>query len=127
MKKLLSTLALSLSAIMATSAMAAPDHRYDDRRHQASATYKHHDKRWDNPRHHAQWEQKRYDQKRVNPSRDWRVGQNLPRGYDANRYKVSDREARRLPNTGRFQQWYKINGDYVLINERTQRIIRIIG
>ncbi len=44
--------------------------------------YKHQDKRWDNPRHHAQWEQKRYDQKRVNPSRDWRVGQNLPRGYD---------------------------------------------
>ncbi len=82
MKKLLSTLALSLSAIMATSAMAAPDHRYDDRRHQASATYKHHDKRWDNPRHHAQWEQKRYDQKRVNPSRDWRVGQNFPRGYE---------------------------------------------
>ena len=109
MKKLLSTLALSLSAIMATSAMAAPDHRYDDRRHQARATYKHHDKRWDNP------------------SRDWRVGQNLPRGYDANRYKVSDREARRLPNTGRYQQWYKVNGDYVLINERTQRIIRIIG
>ncbi len=32
-----------------------------------------------------------------------------------------------LPNTGRYQQWYKVNGDYVLINERTQRIIRIIG
>lgn len=29
--------------------MAAPHHRYDDRRHQASAAYKHQDKRWDNP------------------------------------------------------------------------------
>ena len=127
MKKALSILALSVTAILTTSAIAAPDHRYDDRRHQASATYKHHSNHWDNQRQHTQWEQKRYNQKRVNPSRDWRVGQNFPRGYEISRNKVSDREARRLPNTGRYQQWYKINGDYVLINERTHRIIRIIG
>ena len=43
-------------------------------------------------------------------------------GYDSSRYHVSDREARRLPNTGRYQQWYKVNGDYVLVNERNNRI-----
>jgi Ni/Co efflux regulator RcnB len=75
--------------------------------------------RWDNDN--------RYQNKRVNPSRDWRSGQTLPRGYDSSRYHVSDREARRLPNTGRYQQWYKVNGDYVLVNERNNRILRIIG
>ena len=121
MKKLLTTLALSLSALIATSAMAAPDHRYDDRQGYNHAQ-SHQDKRWDN---NNRYEQNRYDNKRVNPSRDWRVGQTLPRAYDSSRYKVSDREARRLPNTGRYQQWYKINNDYVLVNDRTDRIIRI--
>ncbi|OTG69563.1 hypothetical protein B9T25_03060 [Acinetobacter sp. ANC 4470] len=113
MKKILTTIALSLSALMATSAMAATDHRYDDQQR-----YNHtQDNRWDN--------NNRYDNKRVNPSRDWRVGQTLPRQYSSSRFQVSDREARRLAKTGRYQQWYKVNGDYVLVNERTNRIIRI--
>ena len=133
MHKFVSTLVLSVSAILATSAaMAAPDHRQDDRRYHAQ----HQDSRWNDNKHSGNWNNNnRYDNRydnnrynsRVNPSRDWRVGQTLPRAYDSSRYKVSDREARRLPNTGRYQQWYKVNGDYVLINERTQRIIRIIG
>ncbi|WP_411691659.1 RcnB family protein [Acinetobacter gandensis] len=127
MHKFVSTLVLSVSAILATSAaMAAPDHRQDDRRYHAQ----HQDSRWNDNKHSGNWNNNnRYDNNRynsrVNPSRDWRVGQTLPRAYDSSRYKVSDREARRLPNTGRYQQWYKINGDYVLVNDRTDRIIRI--
>ncbi len=119
MKKILTTIALSLSALMATSAMAAPQ-QHDDRDHHA-ASYQ--DKRGED---HHRWDQNRYDHKKLNPSRDWRAGQNFPRGFSSSSYKVSDREARRLPNTGRYQQWYKINGDYVLVNERTDRIVRII-
>ena len=120
MKKVLTTIALSLSALVATSAMAAPQH-HDPRYapHKSAPHWNHKDAK--------KWDDRRYNNRGVNPSRDWRVGQNIPRGYYANLYKVSDREARRLPNTGRYQQWYKVNGDYVLINERTQRIIRIIG
>lgn len=118
MKKVLTTIALSLSALMATSAMAAPDHRYDDRQRYNHAP-SHQDNRWDN--------NKRYDNKRVNPSRDWRAGQNFPRVFSSSSYKVSDRDARRLPTTNRYQQWYKVNGDYVLVNERTDRIVRIIN
>ncbi|MGE8559162.1 MULTISPECIES: RcnB family protein [unclassified Acinetobacter] len=118
MKKVLTTIALSLSALMATSAMAAPDHRYDDHQRYNHAP-SHQDKRWDN--------NNRYDNKKVNPSRDWRAGQNFPRVFSSSSYKVSDRDARRLPNTGRYQQWYKVNGDYVLVNERTDRIVRIIN
>lgn len=53
------------------------------------------------------------------------MGQTLPRQYDSSRFHVSDREARRLAKTGRYQQWYKVNGDYVLVNERNNRIVRI--
>ena len=56
-----------------------------------------------------------------------REAKTISRAFDAPRYKVSSREARRLPDTGRYQQWYRINGDYVLVNERNQRILRIIG
>jgi Ni/Co efflux regulator RcnB len=123
MKKVLTTIALSLSALMATSAMAAPDHRYDDHQRYNHAP-SHQDKRWDN---NNRYDHNRYDNKRVNPSRDWRAGQSFPRVFSSSSYKVSDRDARRLPNTGRYQQWYKVNGDYVLVNERTDRIVRIIN
>lgn len=108
MKKIITTIALSLSALMATSAMAASDHRYDDQQ-----------------RYNNHYDHDRYDNHRVNPSRDWRVGQTLPRQYSSSRFQVSDREARRLAKTGRYQQWYKVNGDYVLVNERNNRILRI--
>lgn len=127
MKKILTTIALSLSVLMATSAMAAPDHRYDDHQrynHAPSKPVKQDDHRWDN---NNRYDHNRYDNKRVNPNRDWRAGQNFPRVFSSSSYKVSDREARRLPNTGRYQQWYKVNGDYVLVNERTDRIVRIIN
>jgi Ni/Co efflux regulator RcnB len=123
MKKILTTIALSLSALMATSAMAAPDHRYDDHQRYNHAP-SHQDKRWDN---NNRYDHNRYDNKRVNPSRDWRAGQNFPRVFSSSSYKVSDRDARRLPDTNRYQQWYKVNGDYVLVNERTDRIVRIIN
>ena len=130
MKKLISFATLALSGLIATSAMAAPDHRFDDRRGNPPPPLSHvqpHDARWDN-KHQQQWNNNnQWNQQRVNPSREWRSGQTLPRAFQSTRYKVSDREARKLPNTGRYQQWYKVNGDYVLINERNDRIIRIIG
>lgn len=121
MKKTLSTIALSLSALIATSAMAAPDHRYDDhqRDDRVPSTMQHQDNRWNN--------NDRYDHNRVNPSRDWRVGQTLPRQYSGSRFQINDREARQLPRSGRYQQWYKVNGDYVLVNERNNRISRIVN
>ena len=120
MKKIITTIALSLSALMATSAMAASDHRYDDQQRYHNHTQ---DNRWNNNNNH--YDHDRYDNKRVNPSRDWRVGQTLPRQYSSSRFQVSDREARRLAKIGRYQQWYKVNGDYVLVNERNNRILRI--
>lgn len=115
MKKILSAIALSMSAILSASAIAAPndhrDHRYDSR-----------DK--------AHWNDKGRDNRysnSVNPSRDWRIGQTLPRQYSSPRYEVSNSTLKRLPKANRNQQWYQINGDYVLVNERNDKIVKIIN
>lgn len=122
MKKVLTTIALSLSALVATSAMAAPQH--DPRfNHPGPKPAPH----W-NAKDSHKWNDNRGHQNRVvNPSRDWRVGQKLPSQYNSKRFEVTGFEARRLPDAGRNQQWYKINNDYVLINERNNKIMRIIG
>lgn len=112
MKKILTTIALSLSALIATSAMAGNDHRYEAYQHQNAAHIKYNNY---------------YDQKHGYNNHRWQKGQILPREYSKARFQVSDREARRLPQHGRYQQWYKVNGDYLLVNERTNRIIRIMG
>lgn len=116
MKKFLTTIALSLSAMLATSAMASPynDHQ-DQRYHQQSQNHwknDHRDNRYNN---------------RINPSREWRSGQALPHQFKSSRYVVNYKNYRQLPKPNRNQQWLKVNGDYVLINERNHRIVRIIG
>lgn len=122
MRNILSTIALSLSALITTSAMAAQQH--DSRfNHQPPAHWSSNDKypskqHWNNDN--------RYNSHRVNPSRDWRVGQPLPRQYDSSRYKVDYRESKHLKKPKKNEAWYKVNGDYVLVNTKSDKIIRII-
>lgn len=122
MKNVLTAITLSMSALIATSAMADHDSRYDYN-HRADRSHWDHknDHRWnnDNRNHQAN--------NRVNPSREWRSGQYLPSQYSASRYHVNYRNYRQLPQPSRYQQWYKVNGDYVLVNERNNRIIRVIN
>ena len=76
MKNILTTLALSMSALIATSAMAAP-HDYHRNDH--------------------------------------------------NRYYVNDYRAyKNLHQPAKFERWYKVDGRYVLVNERNHHIIRVI-
>lgn len=120
MKKIVSALVFTLGSAIAASAIAAPayEHSYD-KRHYAEQ----HDHDWH--KEDGRWKDQRYQ--RINPSRDWRVGQTLPRSYDSSRYAVDYRDAKRLHKPTRNQQWYKINGDYVLVNERNNRIIHILS
>ena len=119
LKTLLQITAVSLSALVASSVMAAPQH--DPRGYDRQQPH------WNSQKDHKWKDDRSYNQRHVNPSRDWRVGQSLPRQFDSKRFQISDREARRLPNTNRNQQWYKINNDYVLVNERNNKIVRILG
>lgn len=119
MNKLFSTIAISLSTLIVSTAFAAP--------------YEHRD-RHDMPAKPvpAHWNQKQYNDRYDRDYRDQSkkntlgIGQTLPRKFDHSRFTVNGREAQRLPNTGRYEQWYKINGDYYLVNERNDRILRIL-
>lgn len=120
MNKVITGIALSLSTFIATSAMAAPqDHQNNYRYAQQAKWDQRHDHRWDNNRYERNH--------RVNPSREWRSGQYLPSQFSASRYQVNYKNHRHLPKPGKYQQWYQVNGDYILVNERNNRIIRIIG
>lgn len=102
MKKTVTTLVLSLSALMAASAaMADPYYdRHDDRYRDRVIANQHH---------------------------DWREGARFPDHYHDNRYYVNDyRSYNRLNKPGRFERWYKVDGRYVLVNERTHHVIRVV-
>lgn len=122
MNKVLTRITLSISALIATSAMAAPhyDHRDHNNRYQQSYGDHKNNHRWNN-------NNRNYDNSRVNPSREWRSGQFLPSQYSSSRYHANYKDYRHLSKPSKHQQWYKVNGDYVLVNERNNRIIRIVG
>lgn len=119
MNKVFTAITFSLGALLATSSMAASyDHdRYQNDRHGQNSG-------WNSDRYNQQYA--RYHS-RVNPSREWRSGQIFPSQLNSSRYAVSHKSHRDLYKPGKYQQWYKVNGDYVLVNERSNRIIRIMG
>ncbi|WP_111895861.1 RcnB family protein [Acinetobacter sp. MB5] len=46
----------------------------------------------------------------------WQTGYTMPQHYRSDRYKV-DYGHYNLPKPARGQQWYKVNNDYLLIND----------
>lgn len=131
MKKVFTAIAISMSALMATAAMAAPQHDQDhrDSRYQSSKPAPH----WNNKQQDHRFDRDdRFDRNdrnktSINPSREWRTGQTLPRQYSTARFEANRDQVKRLPKASRNQQWYNIGGDYVLVNERNDRIVKIIG
>ena len=82
------------------------------------------DHRWNN---NDRYDHNNNYSNRVNPRREWRSGQYLPSQFSSSRYHVNYKNYRQLPKPGKYQQWYKVNGDYVLVNERNNRIVRVFG
>ena len=126
MNKLLTAITLSMTALVATSAMAGSQ---DDRRYNHGQYEQNH---WDHKNDHRWNNNDRYDHNnnysnRVNPSREWRSGQYMPSQFSSSRYHVNYKNYRQLPKPSKNQQWYKVNGDYVLVNERNNRIVRVFG
>ncbi len=121
MNKIFTAIVLSLSTFAATSAMA--DSRYNNhdnhRYHSSNYSYNNHG-RWDRSNRYDQ----RYNNRWNNNS--WRSGHNFPSQYHSSRYAVNYKNYRHLSKPSRYQQWYKVNGDYVLVNQRDHRIIRVV-
>ena len=129
MKKVLTAITLSIGAMLATSAMAAPQdyrHHPNDRYNQDHRYAANHQNfKYSN---NNRWNDRdRGNDHRINPSREWRSGQFLPSQFNSSRYVVNYKNYRQLPRPDRNQQWLKVNGDYVLVNQRNHRIIRIIS
>ena len=108
MKKLTKAIVLSMSGLIATTAMAAPND---------------HDRHGNYPNHEVKTVKviKKDDHRN-----DWRAGQVVPREYQHPRYAVDYRSHQKLTKPGRFQKWYKVNGNYVLVNEQSHKIIKVI-
>ena len=128
MKKILSVLAISLSALMASSLTVAAPHHDDDRgfdkpRHEQSR--KHREYREENS-------DERFEKRRMREERGvqrlqqlkWQEGYVMPQHYRGNSYKVDSKDSS-LPKASRNEQWYKVNNNYILVNTDSNTIIRI--
>ena len=130
MKKILTILAISFSALMANSVTTAAPHDND--------------RDWDQPRHQSENkgrdfrdnddDERMQDKRRVREERGvkrlqqhkWQTGYVMPQHYRGNGYKVDYKE-HDLPKPSRNQQWYKINNDYILVDTDSNNIVRIQG
>ena len=130
MKKILTILAISFSALMANSVTTAAPHDND--------------RDWDQPRHQSDNrgrdfrenddDERMQDKRRVREERGvkrlqqhkWQTGYVMPQHYRGNGYKVDYKE-HDLPKPSRNQQWYKINNDYILVDTDSNNIVRIQG
>jgi Ni/Co efflux regulator RcnB len=63
--------------------------------------------------------------KKLDPSRDWRIG-HLPRQYQSSRYQVDYRSHKHLAQPKRGQQWYQLNGHYVLVSQHDHKILKML-
>lgn len=132
MKKILTALTLSLSAMsMSTFALAAP-HGFDSRgeNHPTQRTHKEHGQGFDK-RGNA-YAQDFQDRRKVREERGvkrlqqhkWQTGYVMPQHYRGNSYKADFKE-NNLPKPSRNQQWYKINNDYILVDSHNNSIVKI--
>lgn len=134
MKKILTILAISFSALMASSVTTAAPHEKHDK-----------NRGWDQPRHqqsnngrdfrnHDDDDDRMQDKRRGREERGvkrlqqhkWQTGYVMPQHYRGNGYKV-DYKSHDLPKPSRNQQWYKINNDYILVDTDSNNIVRIQG
>ncbi|MCL6235789.1 MULTISPECIES: RcnB family protein [Acinetobacter] len=135
MKKILPILAISFSALIASSITSAAPHFKNDERG------------FDGPRGNAYGQMKKdrdfrgyqddddlEDRRRMREQRGvkrlqqhkWQTGYVMPQHYRGNGYKV-DYKDHNLPKPSRNQQWYKINNDYILVNSDSNSILKILG
>ena len=130
MKKILSILAISFSALMASGLTTAAPHQNDDRDQNSSrgmqGKHKH------EFRGGANGDDIRVEKRRIREERGvqrlqqfrWQEGYVLPQHYRGNGYKVSY-EDNNLAKPSRNEQWYKINNNFLLVNLESNTILRI--
>lgn len=104
MNTLSKAIILSLSsALVAAPVMAAPQEH-----HSQQHTAQHHIKKTEHPSH------------------DWQQDRKVPAQYHGNSFKVDASKYKKLSKPTKNQQWIKVNGDYVLMNTATYKVLKVI-
>lgn len=132
MKKILTILAISFSALMANSITTAAPHEKHGNHYgwDQSGQQKFNNK----GRNFREDDDEMQDKRRMREERGfqrlqqhkWQPGYVMPQHYRGNGYKV-DYKSHDLPKPSRNQQWYKINNDYILVDTDSNNIVRIQG
>ncbi|WP_163121806.1 RcnB family protein [Acinetobacter portensis] len=128
MKKILSILAISFSALMASSLTAAAPHHDDDRGYNGPR-----DMQTKREYRDSENNDKRFEKRRMREERGvqrlqqlkWQEGYVMPQHYRGNSYKI-DYKDNNLEKPSRNEQWYKINNSYILVNTDSNTITSIV-
>ncbi|NHC03153.1 hypothetical protein G9F31_05130 [Acinetobacter sp. 187] len=133
MKKILTVLTISLSAMFVSTFAPAAPHGFDRDDHAAQQRGpKERGNGFDKRDHRNADERDFQDRRKVREERGvkrlqqhkWQTGYVMPQHYRGNSYKADFKE-NNLPKPSRNQQWYKINNDYILVDSHNNNIVRI--
>lgn len=132
--KLLKAVVFSISSVLAaTSAFAAPpEHKHQvTQQHKAPSKFEQH-----KPNSHkapAKFEQHKPNmpkqhvvKKGEQPKRDWKSGSKVPAQFQAKHYKIDHKQSKKLTPPKANQTWIKVNGDYVLMDSKTYKVIKVV-
>jgi Ni/Co efflux regulator RcnB len=119
MNTLSKAIILSLSsALVAAPVMATPQEHHSQQHGQQQHTAQHQTKDSIKAPQHIK--------KTERPSHDWQQGHKVPAQYHGNSFKVDASKYKKLSKPTKNQQWIKVNGDYVLMNTATYKVIKVI-
>lgn len=74
------------------------------------------------PQYNAHPHMQQHNNQRIN----WQPGYKVPSQYSSQNNYVDHHRYKNLSKPGRNQQWVKVKGDYVLMDTRTHRVIRVV-
>ena len=115
MNTLIKAIILSLSSALVTAPVIAAPQKHHSQQHTAQHQTKDSIKA---PQHSIK--------KTERPSHDWQQGHKVPTQYHGNSFKVDASKYKKLSKPTKNQQWIKVNGDYVLMNTTTYKVIKVI-
>jgi Ni/Co efflux regulator RcnB len=129
MKKILTVLTLSLSAMFISNIATAAPYSADNQNNESRERGKGFDKRaqFDSQSDEESHERRKNREERgVNRLRQhkWQTGYIMPQHYRGNSYKTEYKD-NNLPKPGKNQQWYKVNNDYILVDSDNNNIVKI--
>lgn len=134
MKKILTILAISFSALMASNVTTAAPHDKNNNRGWEQSRHPSSNQNRDFRSRDDDHDDRMQDKRRFREERgvqrlqqhQWQTGYVMPQHYRGNGYKVEYKN-HDLPKPARNQQWYKINNDYILVDSNSNNILRIQG